>query len=168
MPKNEFTWKMNDFDTSAKKPNNVGDLGKIIVAISFELLPKVQKIAKSGHTVPNAKPAMSILLLYFWICNTVKTEFCLVLKDYPTKIMVSSIDRFNFSNLSFLFTYVYWNRYYSTNNRWKYVYLFKLLGRFVPQCVSKVTTSRQQLPFEAWRPTKLQLKCCFFRAGALV
>ena len=33
-----------------KLPNNVGDLGKIIVAASFECLPKVQKIAKSGHT----------------------------------------------------------------------------------------------------------------------
>ena len=33
-----------------KLPNNVGDLGKIIVAISFEWLHKVQKIAKHGHT----------------------------------------------------------------------------------------------------------------------
>ena len=33
-----------------KLPNNVGDLGKIIVATSFERLPKVQKIAKSVHT----------------------------------------------------------------------------------------------------------------------
>ena len=33
-----------------KLPNNVGDLGKIIVAIGFEWLPKVQKIAQSGHT----------------------------------------------------------------------------------------------------------------------
>ena len=33
-----------------KLPNNVGDLGKIIVATSFEWFPKVQKIAKSGHT----------------------------------------------------------------------------------------------------------------------
>ena len=33
-----------------KLPKNVGDLGKIIVATGFELLPKVQKIAKSGHT----------------------------------------------------------------------------------------------------------------------
>ena len=32
-----------------KLPNNVGDLGKIIVTASFECLPKVQKIAKSGH-----------------------------------------------------------------------------------------------------------------------
>ena len=36
-----------------KLPNNVGDLGKIIVATSFEWLPKVQKIAKSGHTAQN-------------------------------------------------------------------------------------------------------------------
>ena len=28
----------------------MGDLGKIIVATSFEWMPKVQKIAKSGHT----------------------------------------------------------------------------------------------------------------------
>ena len=33
-----------------KLPNNMGDLGKIIVATGFEWLPKVQKIAKSGHT----------------------------------------------------------------------------------------------------------------------
>ena len=33
--------------------NNVVDLGKIIVASSFEWLPKVQKIAQSGHTVAN-------------------------------------------------------------------------------------------------------------------
>ena len=33
-----------------KWSNNVGDLGKIIVATSFEWLPKVQKITQSGHT----------------------------------------------------------------------------------------------------------------------
>ena len=33
-----------------KMPNNAGDLGKIIVATCFEWLPKVQKIAQSGHT----------------------------------------------------------------------------------------------------------------------
>ena len=33
-----------------KLPNNVGNLGKIIVAASFEWLPKVQNIAQSGHT----------------------------------------------------------------------------------------------------------------------
>ena len=33
-----------------KLPYNVGDLGKIIVATGFEWLPKVQNIARSGHT----------------------------------------------------------------------------------------------------------------------
>ena len=33
-----------------KMPNNEGDLGTIIVATGFEWLPKVQKIAQSGHT----------------------------------------------------------------------------------------------------------------------
>ena len=37
-----------------KLSSNVGDLGKIIVATSFEWLPKVQKIAQSGHTVCDA------------------------------------------------------------------------------------------------------------------
>jgi len=31
-------------------PNNVRDLGKLIVAPGFEKLPKVQKIVQSGHT----------------------------------------------------------------------------------------------------------------------
>ena len=31
-------------------PKNVGDLGKLIVAKGFKKLPKVQKIAQSGHT----------------------------------------------------------------------------------------------------------------------
>ena len=34
-----------------KMPKNVGDLGKCIVAKGFKKLPKVQKIAQSGHTV---------------------------------------------------------------------------------------------------------------------
>ena len=33
-----------------KLPNNVGDLGQLLVAKGFKKLPKVQKIAKSGHT----------------------------------------------------------------------------------------------------------------------
>ena len=32
-------------------PRNVGDLGKLISAKGFKKLPKVKKIAKSGHTV---------------------------------------------------------------------------------------------------------------------
>ena len=43
---------MNDLDTFTKLPKNVGDLGKLIVATGFEWLPKVQKIAQSGHTGP--------------------------------------------------------------------------------------------------------------------
>ena len=37
-----------------KLPNNVGNVGKIIVATGFEWLPKVQKIAQSGHTTTQA------------------------------------------------------------------------------------------------------------------
>ena len=33
-----------------KLPKNVENLGKLIVAKGFKKLPKVQKIAKSGHT----------------------------------------------------------------------------------------------------------------------
>ena len=33
-----------------KLRKNVGDLGKLIVAKGFKKLPKVQKIATSGHT----------------------------------------------------------------------------------------------------------------------
>ena len=33
---------MKSFDTFKKLPKNVGDLGKIIVAIGFEKLPNVQ------------------------------------------------------------------------------------------------------------------------------
>ena len=36
-----------------KSTKNVGDLGKIIVVKCFEWLPKVQKIAQSGHTAHN-------------------------------------------------------------------------------------------------------------------
>ena len=36
--------------TLQKLPENVGDLGKIIVAKGFKKLHKVQKIAQSGHT----------------------------------------------------------------------------------------------------------------------
>ena len=41
---------MIDFATFTKLPKNVGDLGKIIAAKGFKNLPKVQKIAQSGHT----------------------------------------------------------------------------------------------------------------------
>ena len=50
LPKNDFTRKMIDFNTLQKLPKNVGYLGKFIVAKGFKKLPKVQKIARSGHT----------------------------------------------------------------------------------------------------------------------
>ena len=37
-----------------KLPNKAGNLGKISVAAGFEWLPKVRKIAQSGHTVADA------------------------------------------------------------------------------------------------------------------
>ena len=40
---------MNDLTPLQKLTKNVGDLGKIIVVKCFEWLPKVQKIAQSGH-----------------------------------------------------------------------------------------------------------------------
>ena len=58
-----------------KLPNNVGDLGKIIVATSFEWLPKVQKIAKSGHTdyyallLPVKSRSFRLLFLPLIVCS---------------------------------------------------------------------------------------------------
>ena len=42
---------MIDFDNFKKLPKNVRDLGKLFVAKGLKKLPKVQKIAKSDHTV---------------------------------------------------------------------------------------------------------------------
>ena len=39
-----------------KLPKNVEDLGKLIVAKGLKKLPKVQKIAQSGHTAPILSP----------------------------------------------------------------------------------------------------------------
>ena len=47
-----------------KLPKNVGDLGKLIVATGFEWLPKVQKIAQSGHTDRMLHSIYSMRLLY--------------------------------------------------------------------------------------------------------
>ena len=43
-----------------KLPKNVGDLGKFIVAKGFKKLPKVQKIANSGHTGHNREIEVSL------------------------------------------------------------------------------------------------------------
>ena len=47
---------MIDFETFTKMPKNVRYLGKLIVAEGFKKLPKVQKIAQSGHSA----------LEYYW------------------------------------------------------------------------------------------------------
>ena len=47
-----------------KWPNDVGDLGKIIVDTGFEWLPKVKKIAQSSHTEWHA-PIISYGKKYF-------------------------------------------------------------------------------------------------------
>ena len=44
---------MIDFYTFTKIDLNVGDLCKLIVAKGFKKLPKVQKIAQSGHSECN-------------------------------------------------------------------------------------------------------------------
>ena len=43
-----------------KFPKNVEDLGKLIVAKGLKKLPKVRKIAQSGHTVGNYLSPFSI------------------------------------------------------------------------------------------------------------
>ena len=71
-----------------KLPNNVGDLGKIIVAASFECLPKVQKIATSGHTA-------------VWLNNSV---IALVLKKFQVEPTATPTERF-FQNLMIIKTF---------------------------------------------------------------
>ena len=44
-----------------KLPKNVGDLGKLIVAKGFKKLPKVQKIAQSGHTASDVSKSLVIV-----------------------------------------------------------------------------------------------------------
>ena len=47
---NDFTRELKIFTTVQKMPKNVGDLGKLIVVVGFEKLPKVQYIPQAGHT----------------------------------------------------------------------------------------------------------------------
>ena len=50
-----------------KLPKNGGDLGKLIVAKGFKKLPKVQKIARSGHTGCKGKYHRLASLQLDWI-----------------------------------------------------------------------------------------------------
>ena len=47
--------------TLQKLPKNVCTLGKLILATGYEKLPKIQKIAQSGHTVSALCRTFSIL-----------------------------------------------------------------------------------------------------------
>ena len=58
---------MNDFLNFTKMPNNVGNLGKIIVDNSFELLPKVKK---SPNLVTLGVRAASVPNLLLLQCST--------------------------------------------------------------------------------------------------
>ena len=69
-----------------KLPNNVGDLDKIIVATGFEWLPKVQKIAQSGHTAIN--------------CVVLKSCFP-SRKCYPNFVQLGSLDQGKYTNSKF-------------------------------------------------------------------
>ena len=59
MPINDITRKMTPLP---KLPKNEGELGKLIVAKGFEKLPKVQKIAQSGHTLKDSITLNSFML----------------------------------------------------------------------------------------------------------
>ena len=77
---------MNDFGTFSKMPKNEKDLGKLIVAKGFKKLPKVQKIANSGHTVQRGhcqqgrrqislKWAIPGLLFLIFVFSTVNSTY---------------------------------------------------------------------------------------------
>ena len=56
----------------------MGDLGKLIVAKGFKKLPKVQKIARSGHTGSNATLTKFVwhrLLVKFFISIKMRLKF---------------------------------------------------------------------------------------------
>ena len=58
--------------TLQKLPNNVWDLGKLIVAKGIIRLPKVQKIAQSGHT---AADSAVLLLLGEFLLQKAKSAY---------------------------------------------------------------------------------------------
>ena len=56
---------MIDFNTFTKMPKNVRDLVKLIVAKGFKKMPKVKKIAQSGHTGRDEQLIRSFAPRYF-------------------------------------------------------------------------------------------------------
>ena len=73
-----------------KLPQNVGDLGKLIVVKGIKKLPKVQKIAQSGYTSQFNIVTLSRLLqkgLFVWALKIHKnpTSKVLVTQNYYLK-----------------------------------------------------------------------------------
>ena len=57
-------------------PNNVGDLGKFFVAKGFKKLPKVQKIAQSGHTAHDEESSPNRGIFQPWPGCLQDTDVC--------------------------------------------------------------------------------------------
>ena len=81
------------FTPLQKLPKNVGDFGKLIAAQGFKKLPKVQTIAKSGHTA-HGKGQIKVWLFASWkglltaaaaIKSEPTTDHCLCIKIPITK-----------------------------------------------------------------------------------
>ena len=61
--------------------NNVGDLGKLIVAKVFKKLSKVQKIAQSGHTAHESSITIKKLDHLFLCCiSLLSVDVCTYIK----------------------------------------------------------------------------------------
>ena len=63
-----------------KLPKNVEDLGKLIVANGLKKLPKVQKIAQSGHTAFNPHktlvPKLLLTMGKLYYGTVLKLTYC--------------------------------------------------------------------------------------------
>ena len=88
LPKNDFTRKIKEFDTFTKIAKNVWDLGKLIVAKGFKKLPKVHKIAQSGHTAGQGKKLQKSVILIFL------DKKCAIWKHLAKNWMTPYIKRF--------------------------------------------------------------------------
>ena len=71
--------------TLQKLHNNVGNLGKIIVATGFELLPKLQKIAQSGHSLIKLDSTKQEMCCHFYLLNLLNPNYCLAVSN-PVKL----------------------------------------------------------------------------------
>ena len=68
-----------------KLPKTVEDLGKLIVAKGFKKLPKVQKIANSGHTEHERQASER--------ASEMKCKLCSFEIDFPKEISLKKLER---------------------------------------------------------------------------